>query len=138
MKNLLIAAVLLLATMNNVNAQAPAEKEVAAAVETLRKAMVDADKKTLEAITAAELSYGHSSGTIEDKAAFVDALVTGKSDFLTMDLTKQTIQVVGNTALVRHELHGDVPNGKVDLGILLVWQKQKGKWLLLARQAYKI
>ena len=47
---------------------------MAAAIESLRKAMVDADKSTLENLVATELSYGHSSGTMEDKAAFVDAI----------------------------------------------------------------
>jgi hypothetical protein len=28
--------------------------------------------------------------------------------------------------------------GTVNLGVLLVWQKQKGQWKLLARQAFKL
>lgn len=123
-------------------AQSKEEKEVAAAVQTLRKAMIDADKAALEKITADELSYGHSSGKIEDQAAFVDALVSGKSDFETMDLTDESIKVVGNIALVRHKLSAKVKdNGKpgtANLGVLLVWQKQQGQWKLLARQAYKL
>ena len=42
-------------------AQSKDEKEVAARVETLRKAMQDADKSALENIAAEELSYGHSN-----------------------------------------------------------------------------
>lgn len=124
------------------NAQSAEEKQVASAVEVLRKAMIDADKSQLEAITAAELSYGHSSGKMEDKAAFIAALVNKVSDFVTMDLTLQTIKIVGNTALVRHNLNGEVVDsgkpGTAKLGVLLVWQKQQGKWKLLARQAFKL
>ncbi len=119
-------------------AQSKDEQEVTKGVEALRTAMIDANKAGLDAITAPELTYGHSSGKMEDKAAFMEALVSGKSDFITMELTNQTVKIVGNTALVRHELHGDSPTGKVNLGVLLVWQKQKGKWLLLARQAFKL
>lgn len=126
----------------SVQAQSKEEKEVAAAVENLRKAMIDADKAQLEKLAADELTYGHSSGTIEDKDAFIEALVSGKSDFETMDLTDQTIKVAGNTALVRHQLSAKVNDsgkpGNVNLGILLVWQKQGGNWKLLARQAYKL
>ena len=115
---------------------------MAAAVEILKKAMIDANKSQLEAITAKELSYGHSSGKLEDKAAFVEALVSGKSDFVTMDLAEQSIVMVGNTAIVRHWLTGEIiDNGNaanVKLGVMLVWQKQKGQWKLLARQAYKL
>ncbi len=122
--------------------QQPAKKEVAAAVQTLRKAMIDADEAALKKITADQLSYGHSSGKLEDKAAYIKALTSGQSDFETMDLSNETITIAGNTALVRHELTAKVrDNGKpneVHLGILLVWQKQDGQWKLLARQAYKI
>jgi ketosteroid isomerase-like protein len=123
-------------------AQSKEEKEVAARVETLRKAMVDADKAALENIAAEELSYGHSTGRIEDKAAFVDVIVSGKNDFVKIEVTDLTIKIVGNTAIVRHKLTGDTANdGKpatINLGLLMVWQKQKNEWKLLARQGFKL
>lgn len=123
-------------------AQSADEKQVAAAVETLTKAMLDGDKSELEAIVSNDLTYGHSSGKIENKTEFVDALVSGRSDFVTINLADQTIQIVGNTALVRHKLTGENKDGgkpgTVNLGVLLVWQKQGGKWKLLARQAFKL
>jgi ketosteroid isomerase-like protein len=111
---------------------------VEATVEKLRKAMLAGDKASLEELAAAELSYGHSSGGIEDKAAFVEALVSGKSDFTRIDLSKQTVNIVGNIALVRHELHGEANDKPVNIGVLLVWQKDKKDWKLLARQAFKL
>jgi len=123
-------------------AQSKEEKAVADAVETLRTAMVDADEAALKEIALDELTYGHSSGNLENKTEFVEALASGRSDFKNMDLTNQTITVVDNTALVRHELKANVvDNGNqasIHLGVLLVWQKQKGDWKLLARQAYKL
>jgi len=123
-------------------AQSKEEQAVADVVESLRTAMVDADEAALEEIALDELTYGHSSGLLEDKSEFVEALASGKSDFKNMDLTNQTITVVDKTALVRHELKADVvDNGNqnsIHLGVLLVWQKQKGDWKLLARQAYKL
>lgn len=123
-------------------AQSNDEKQVAAAIEVLKKAMIDADQSKLDALTAGDLSYGHSSGKIEDKAAFIKALVSGTSDFVSIDLTDQTVKVTGNTAIVRHTLTGStVDAGKpanVKLAVLTVWQKQQGKWKLLARQAIKL
>lgn len=125
-----------------VMAQSKDEAAVAAAVETLRKAMVDGDKASLEKIAAAELSYGHSSGKLEDKAAFVEAIASGKSDFVTIDLTEQTITVSGDVAIVRHKLAATTNDGgkpgTVNLAILTVWKKQGKEWKLLARQAVKI
>lgn len=123
-------------------AQTADEKAVAAAVEKLRTAMVASDKATLESLVVDELSYGHSSGLVENKAQFVDQFVTGKSVFVNITLSDQTIKIAGDAAIVRHRLVADTNNnkvpGKVDIIILLVWQKQKGEWKLLARQAAKI
>jgi ketosteroid isomerase-like protein len=137
---ILIASFMMSTTV--IQAQTADEKAVAAAVEKLRQAMIAADIPALKSLAADEISYGHSNGLIENKAEFVDQFVTGKSVFKTINLTDQTVKIVGETAIVRHRLTGDTNNsnvpGKVDLGVLSVWQKQKGEWKLLARQAVKI
>jgi hypothetical protein len=143
MKNTLITFIVFCLACTLALGQSKEEKEVTAAVEFLRKAMLDGDKASLDRIAAPELSYGHSSGTIEDKAAFIEALVSGKNDFVTIALSEQTIQMVGNSlALVRHKLKADTNNGgtpgTANIGILLVFQKQQGQWKLLARQAFKL
>jgi ketosteroid isomerase-like protein len=116
-------------------------KEVEQAIVAMRDAMVEGKSQALLDIVADDLSYGHSSGAVENKAEFVDKITSGKSDFVKIDLTNQTIKIVGNTAIVRHDLQAETNNngtpGTVSLQILLIWQKQKGKWKLLARQAVK-
>src|ERR1700712_4586729 len=101
MKKLLVLLLAAVTIGNTLHAQSKDEKAVADAVEFLRKAMVDGDKASLEKITADDLSYGHSSGKVEDKTAFVQALASGANDFVSIDLTEQTIKVNGNTAIVR-------------------------------------
>jgi len=138
----MITTIVLTAIVTSAMAQKTEEENVKAAVEALRVAMVDANKSALENLTASDLSYGHSSGQIENKHEFVEKIVTGKSDFTRIDLEDQTIKVSGDVAIVRHKLKGETNNdgktGAVSLGVLLVWQKQDGKWRLLARQAVKI
>ena len=73
-----------------------------AAVEAFRKALIDPTKPALDNLTMDELTYGHSSGLVQDKAAFEQALLSGASDFVSIDLSQQTMHVVGNTAWVRH------------------------------------
>ena len=117
------------------------ENAVAAAVDQLRQAMFDVDQSKLESLVSDQLSYGHSSGVIDDKKTFVDKIVTGKSDFVSIDLSEQTITVSDKTAIVRHLFKAKTNDGgkpgEVQLRIMLVWQKQKGGWKLLARQAVK-
>ncbi len=123
-------------------AQSKDEAAVAAAVENLRKTMIDPTKEALEDLAMKELTYGHSGGKIEDKAAFMEAFISGKSDFKSIELKDQTITVVGKTAIVRHKLFAETLDGgqpgTVKLAIMTVWQKSKGKWRLLARQAVKL
>lgn len=122
-------------------AQSKEEAAVAAAVESLRQAMISGERGALEKIAADQLSYGHSSGKVEDKAAFVEAIASGKSDFVTIDLSEQTITVSGDVAIVRHKLSAETNDGgkpgTVKLAILTVWKKEGKAWKLLARQAVK-
>ena len=119
-----------------------AKKAVEAAVESLRKLMLDPNSESLSAIASPKLSYGHSSGKIQNKKEFIDSFINGDSDFTSLDFTDQTIEVSGSTAIVRHTLTGNTHDkgkepGTAKLLILLVWQKVKGQWVLLARQAVK-
>jgi ketosteroid isomerase-like protein len=123
-------------------AQSKKHDQVAAAVEKLRLAMISGVKSELEAIADDSLSYGHSGGAVEGKSDFVEKIASGKSDFVTIDLSEQTISVYGNVAVVRHRLYaknndGGKP-GEVKLKILLVFKKAGNNWKLLARQAVKL
>jgi hypothetical protein len=119
------------------------EKEVEMAVEKLRVAMIDPTLDGLKSVTSTNLTYGHSSGTMENQTEFVEALVSGKSDFRSIIVSDQTITLPQkDLALVRHKLKGETLNGgtagTLNLGVLLVWMKEKGEWRLLARQAFKL
>ncbi|MEQ1677143.1 MAG: nuclear transport factor 2 family protein, partial [Chitinophagaceae bacterium] len=81
--------------------QSKQETAVANATEKLRKAMVDGNKEELENSVSDKLSYGHSGGHIDDKKEFVEKIASGKSDFVSIDLTEHTVSVSGKTALVR-------------------------------------
>ena len=123
-------------------AQEMNDPTLASAVEAFRKALIDPTKAALDKLTMDELSYGHSSGLIQDKTAFEEALLSGASDFVSIELTDQTMKVVGNTAWVRHKLSAVTNDGgkqgETHLSVLLIWMKQKGQWRLLARQAVKV
>jgi hypothetical protein len=142
MKKLILILAIFCLNINAIIAQTAEEMKVAEAVATLRKALIDPDKAVLEKIVHEGLSYGHSSGLIETKAMFMEALLSNNSDFKTMDLTEQTIKVVGKNAIVRHKLFTETANKGVasttKLNVLLIFTKVKGEWKLLARQAAKI
>ena len=121
------------------DATAPAA--VAAAAEKLRLAMIDPTPAALNALVADELSYGHSGGKVDTKTSFISDLLDGKSDFVTIAITEQTVKVTQDVAVVRHTLTAQTNDsgkpGTVAIKVLQVWQQQAGQWKLLARQAVR-
>ncbi|MBV8094442.1 MAG: nuclear transport factor 2 family protein, partial [Acetobacteraceae bacterium] len=119
-------------------ADSPETSAVAHAVEALRLAMLKGDRTQLEALTDGHLSYGHSSGRLQNQAQFVDEIASGRGRFTVIELKDQTIDVVGDTAIVRHLFTGEAVNeGKaepVNLKVLQVWKREGNSWRLLARQ----
>jgi hypothetical protein len=91
---------------------------------------------------ADQLSDGHSAGRVENKTQCIDAATSGQSRWKFITLTDQTIQMVGDNAIVRHTLTGETErDGKIDpvtIGVLRVWHKSDGNWKLLARQAVRL
>ncbi len=116
-------------------------QEVEATVKKFTKAMLDSDIPVLSALAADQLTYGHSSGKVQNKTEYLESFKTGASDFTKIDITEQTIYFVNNTAIVRHLLDAATNDNKqpghVTLKIMTVWEKVGGKWLLIARQAVK-
>jgi ketosteroid isomerase-like protein len=122
-------------------AQSGEEAAVAQAVEKLRAAMLAADRGQLDALTAPQLSYGHSGGVVEDKARFI--FIAGKRTvYKSITQSDQSVSMAGDNAIVRHVLSTETESegrpGSARVGVMQVWQKQGGQWRLLARQAFRI
>src|SRR5438046_7811153 len=120
------------------------EDAVAKNVEAFRVAQIAADAKAFDALCAAELSYSHSDGRVEDKATFIANAMNGKSKFLSLAYQDPTIRVVGTAAIVRFHWVAEsqaVADGKksaTNLHILMNWQKQGADWKLLSRSSTKL
>ena len=82
--------------VGSIAAQNKEIKQVEAAVEGLRLAMIHPTTASLDQYVMDELSYGHSGGKIEDKETFEANLLNGNSDFWT-SLSNQTIKIYKNS-----------------------------------------
>jgi ketosteroid isomerase-like protein len=120
------------------------EDAVGKNVEAFRAAQIAADAKALDALCAAELSYSHSDGRVEDKETFIANATNGKSKFLSLEYQEPKIRVVGPAAIVRFHWVGEsqsAADGKksaTNLHILMNWQKQGADWKLLSRASTKL
>jgi ketosteroid isomerase-like protein len=127
-------------------AQEPSADEAAVAkrVEAFRAALVAADPKALDGLCAAELSYSHSDGHVEDKATFIKNATAGKSKLDSLQWQDLSIRVVGDAAIVRFHWLGEsetIPDGKkssTNLLVLMNWQNQNGEWKALSRASTKV
>jgi ketosteroid isomerase-like protein len=127
------------------SAPASADQEaVARNLEAFRAAQFAANAEALASLCAAELSYSHSNGMVEDRAAFIANASNGKSKFTSLVYESPSIRVVGPAAIVRFHWLGEqqaVADGKKtanDLHILMNWQKQGSDWKLLSRSATRL
>ncbi|TDS14331.1 uncharacterized protein DUF4440 [Maribacter caenipelagi] len=116
--------------------------KVESTVTKIYTAMVAKNKDVLEDLTFEKLSYGHSSGKIENKSEYVDGVLNGAFQFSSIIPVDQTITIAEDVAIVRHIFKGEGTNNgtpaKVNIGCLLIFQKDNGDWKLLARQAFKL
>ena len=120
------------------NAAAPA---VAAAAERLRALMVSPQEDALYDLVSDAISYGHSDGKLDTKAAFIGDLLSRRSHFVSIDITNQTIFLAGDVAVLRHALSAATLDGghpaSVQLFVLQIWKSTGEGWQLLARQAVR-
>ena len=120
------------------------ENEVWNSVEALTKAVFETkDSIALDRMVAADLSYAHSSGVVENKKEMVQAAVASPTKYKNLEIEKGTISIQGNTAVLRHNLRAisvaaDGTESPLNLGILQVWRKEGGRWKIWGRQAVKI
>jgi hypothetical protein len=120
------------------------EDAIAKSLEAFRVAQVANNGEGLAALSAAELSYSHSSGAIDDKASLAANTTKANYKWTTLEYKNPTIRVVGPAAIVRFNFVGEqefTADGKKtpqNLHILMNWQKQGSDWKLLSRAATKL
>lgn len=123
--------------MNNANDSAALTQ----AIEKFYNAIRDKNAAAFEPLVTHDLSYGHSSGRIEDKAEFIANVLKPNTVWKRIYGDKQRNSFSGDTAISRHIMAGEVERdgkpGGSNMDVMMVWQKQGGAWKLLARQAYK-
>ncbi|HVZ06313.1 nuclear transport factor 2 family protein [Rhodopila sp.] len=127
---------------SNAASAATDEASVANAVEAYRKAIFTRDKAALEAMVLPQLSYGHSSGKVQNRQEFVAGATDPKTTQKSLEFSNTWNSVVGDNAISRFIWTGESESeGKatqIRIGVMIVWKNQGGAWKMLARQAYKL
>lgn len=139
MKKILV--ILSLLVYVSANAQSN-EAKVTAAMKEFHQALIKQDRAFLNAHADDALSYGHSSGWIQNKADLTKDFETGKISY--QAIKEDSIQVSMGENIANVRFAGDYTvssNGGsssvIHLKVLEVWLKKKDQWVLFARQAIR-
>lgn len=112
-------------------------------VEALHKAIFEEkDSAAIQNLVAENVTYGHSTGLLENKPVMLHNAVHSVESYKNLSLERLSTTYAGTTAIVRYILRGEVSKegtaSPLNIAIMQVWAKQKGKWMLFARQAVKV
>jgi hypothetical protein len=124
-----------------------AEEAPLAAVQTADDARVAAmkspDRDKLSAIFSDELRYAHSSGVVDTKTSFIEALLKGSTKYLAIDYVERqfTFPAPGIALMTGSaKLKIGLETGPIEptLAFLAVWRLEGGQWHFLAWQSCKL
>ena len=142
MKRFLFAILMLLSFA--AQAQKAEEVRLLARVRSLHHAVfVSKDSLQLEKLFSAHLSYGHSGGKVESKAAAIQGIIHNASVYENLEMGSVATWIEGNTAVTRYtmaanEKKGDGTVSPLKLHMALTWIRDKKEWRLMSRQAVRV
>ncbi|SRR5258706_7031789 len=102
------------------------------------------DSAALDQLFASTLTYGHSSGKIQNRVEAIDGIIHNKSTYTDSSLKSYNVMISDDdAAVVRYVMRETETNAEgkavpLKLSIMLVWIKEKGKWKLFGRQAVRL
>ena len=117
----------------------PKEKEVLAAMDVYKNAMIAKDGAALDKVLGSDLAYVHSGGQFETKAKVIESITKATTIIERLEFSGTTVRLYGNTALVWGRV--DLWHSKTDfrhMNVLHVWVKGAQGWQMVSRQATKL
>jgi len=136
------ASVSMLAFAQEKKASNSVEQVVLKLEQQWEDALIKSDAAALEKLYDDSMIYTHSSGSVDNKSAYISNIKSGTTKYQSMKRDDIKVSVYGNTALVscHWEVHVLARGNKVDTNAryLHVYVKQKDGWKMVAHQATRI
>ena len=105
-------------------------------------AMVDVDKSFLNHVLANDVTYTHSTGSLQTKDELIASLEQGRIDYVSIQNEKSEVRVYGDTAVVTGIALFGVKVGAESVTARLrytdVYVKRDGYWQMVAYQSTRI
>lgn len=134
---------LLITTSSLLAAEDPRMEKLRKADDERVAAVLAADKARLSDSFSDELRYAHSTGAVDDKASYIDLLVSGRTKYNVFDYGERAFTFPApGIALMTGKVHINATSatGVTDsvLSFLAVWREENGQWRFLAWQSCKL
>jgi len=118
-------------------------KNLQAADDERVAATMAGDRARLTAIYSDDLRYAHSSGAVDTKASYIEALATGRTKYVGWEYQERNFTFPApGIALMSGRTHVKVAKAdstvEMVLAFLGVWREEKGQWHFLAWQSGKL
>ena len=116
---------------------------VKAAEKSWAAATVAGDEAKLGQVLADDLTYTHSNGDTDNKAAYINNLKTGARKYHKLDHESMDVRLYGNTAVLTAtaQVETSQKGGSATpahLRFIHVWIMQNGRWQLVAHQSLRL
>jgi len=136
-------SLLLMLTCTTAFSQAKKEADVIARTRLLNNTVFGTkDSLTLEDLFAKNATYGHSGGNVQTRQEAIRSISHNTSMYTDTSVKNYHVTINEDVAIVRYIFREtETKEGKtspLNLGIMLVWIKEKDKWKLFGRQAVKL
>jgi ketosteroid isomerase-like protein len=103
-------------------------------------ATIAVDRSRMNAVYSDDLRYAHSSGKVDTKASFIEALVSKEAVYYSVDYQERNfvpgapgIVLMSGRAIFKVATGGQRQD--LDLRFLAVWREEQGAWRLMAWQS---
>ncbi|MEW6127015.1 MAG: nuclear transport factor 2 family protein [Acidobacteriota bacterium] len=118
------------------------EKEILKLEQARVDAVTKGDTTKLEQMFSDDLVYTHSNARVESKADFLNSVKTGSIRYESMNHSDVTVNVYGNTAVMRGTSDIRVVNAGQSIALKIrfttVYVKKDGRWQMVAWQSTRL
>jgi len=116
---------------------------IAAAEQSLYRAMIAQDFTALRDLLADDVVYIHSTAVAESKDAYLDGVRDGLYDYAAIDSRDVTLRSLGDVAIQTGTMVMSVgargePKAPINLLFTLVWKHESRGWRLWQRHATRV
>ena len=120
----------------------PAEDGVRQAEAARLRALVSADYEALEPLLGDDLTYTHSTAKVDDKKAYLEPLLSGRTRYTSLDPAGVAVRVFGDTAVVTGELRSVAlvaqQESRTHMRFTAVWVRRESRWQMVAWQSTRL